>query len=261
MSKYIQLIVLLAFLSMFNSKVQAQYYDEDIFEPWDTIVHIQDYKLKVQVLNYDTFKDLENKYAAPLAKSSNPIKELERVEKLLGLAYRMSYEKDSFNSDEGLSYYYRINFIEKKGVYRQMLSGDSDGFQAYYPKEKIFLYFGGHSSDQAFFIDTGESAYNPNYSAIQKENKYRLIGMHNGQEGIDGEIQKKDEKTGKYSRLFYISELWRLLYPTIWSHEFWTAQFWHGNTLYMCLGYGNYANKGKEEWDRNNTFIAITFSD
>lgn len=257
MKKYI--LSILSVYLLLSLDLRAQYSDEDISQSRDTIVDCKGYRVRVQILDYKTFRNLENKYA-PLTKDSEPIEELERVEELLGSAYILSYEKKSYNSDDGIGYYYTINFVEKKGVYRRMSFLEHEGFQAYFPKEKIFLYFGGHSSDEAFFIESGESAYNPKYSATQKDGKYRLSGLHNGQEGIDGEIQLKDEKTGKYNAIFTMEEFARSLQVSVWDLYFWKTQFWHKNTLYMCAGYGNYLEKEKD-WDRNNTFIAFIFLD
>lgn len=258
MKKYILLAFVI--LLILPCSLEAQYSVDDYYEAVDTIVDCKGYKVRVQTLNYSTFKAMEEKYG-DTSKPSVAINDLEEVIKILGSSYKMQYRRVEYTYDNITGYDYIVAYVERKGVYRQMLYEENEGFQAYYPQEKIFLYFGGHSSDQAFFIDTGEPAYNPNYSAVQKDGKYRLTGLHDGQEGIYGEIQKKNGKNGKYSHLFYIYELSRLLNPTLWFHEFWTVQFWHNNTLYMCVGYGNYANKEKEEWDRNNTFIAISLPD
>lgn len=256
MKKYILSILSVCLLLCID--LRAQYSDEDIFQSRDTIVDCKSYKVRVQTLDYSSFKKLEEKHSN--LSESLKMTNLCEVENLLGDSYKISYWIRETIYEQDTTYIYSLDYVERKGVYRQMSFLEDSDFQGYFPKEKVFLHYGGHSSDEAFFIESGEPAYNPIYSATQKDGKYRLVGMHNGQEGIDGEIQLKDEKTGKYNSIFTIGELANLLQAPNWDLYFWNTQFWHKNTLYMCTGYGNYSNKEKD-WDRNNSFISLSFTD
>lgn len=248
------LLTLLLLLSLSHG-VKAQYSGKNIFEPKDTIVSLKGVKVKVQTLDYASFKSLENKYAKrhkPFVKITN----LKEVKDLLGSSYNILYQtRENIYKNDTIRIY-MLDSVERISVYKRDLSEDNDGFHAYFPKEKILLYYGEHGSDKAFFIETGEPAYNPIYSAVQKGGKYRLAGMYTGQEWVEGNIQKKDKKTGKYHTIFSIYELAKLLQINNW--DYWKTSFWHKNTLYMCMGYGSNSDKEAEEWSQKNTFVAIS---
>lgn len=268
MKKYQYILSVLFIFGSLLTNLKAQYYynenGEKVFQPWDTIIRHENHKIKIKILDYPTFKDLDNRYAH-FTQPSEPMKNMNEVAKLLDSDYKFSYSKisDYVNDAGDTIYTCGIDYIEKRGVYRLMFSMDNEGFQAYYPNDKIFLYFGGHNSDQAVFIDTGEPAYNPIYSAVQKKGKYRLTGLHNGQEGINGNLQIWNKKTKMYNNLLAIHELFSQLPGNIWqsTSDYWTRQFWNKNVLYMSIGYGNYNNEEGEQWSGNNTFIAITLFD
>lgn len=255
-----KLLLALFILFAYTLTLQAQYSDEDIFVPKDTIVNLNNFKVRIRTLDYSSFKRLEDKYTNT-DKSSIKITNLKEVTDLLGPSYKIVYTTTEYFYQDEIVYSYFLDYVERRGVYRHLLRESSDGFQAYYPEEKIFLYFGGHSSDQAFFIETGEPAFNPIYSATQKDGKFRLVGKHTGQESIEGNIQRKDKKTGEFITLFTINELKDTFGYKVWDFDFWKSQFWHKNTLYISMGYGNYGNKEGKEWDGNNTFMSISLVD
>ncbi len=207
----------------------------------DTTITLEDgQRFRLRNMPCERFDSLRRiYYVAP----SEPIKDPAKVEKLLGRRKcRITYTTYAFDHSD--DYEYGLSEVRYGRRLRVMIQ-ESEGFIGYYPRERIFMYMGGHTSDQAFFIDTGEEAYNPEYSAFSADGRYRLTGMFGGQESVDYRIEKYDPARGKYVNLdsdgYILQKIIdrvdvdvRYYYIGYLGEVY--DQFWVGNTLYFRTG-------------------------
>jgi len=117
--------------------------------------------------------------------------------------------------------------------------GFNKGWSGYYPEYDILLLEGGHSSDMAFSIKTGETDItigNPEYMIASPKNTYRLNGTYSGQECVLYFFQKK--VNGEFT---YLTDFFFCLFK-----EF----YWISETkfIYTQLNYQNDAVNGEEEY-------------
>ena len=84
--------------------------------------------------------------------------------------------------------------------------GDYLGFIAYYPEIDVILFEGGHTSDVAYSLRTGEGREivgNPDTYYVSDNKEFRISGYFPGQECYTYYVQQKDDES--YRNLFEIN--------------------------------------------------------
>lgn len=214
----------------------------------DTVVSAHGMDFRIRRVSPEDFAALHAKHgAAP----SRVIRTIDSMLMDLGPEYSVQLYR---YRDGDTTYYASDSFSElrREGKFRLLLSHETGGCW-YYPAERVVLCEGGHSSDQAFFVDTGESAYNPFHSATQANGRFRIAGLYTGQDSVDYRIEMEDEyRPGNYKLLAHLYEIVRSIpyetfYISWWGYL--EAQFWADDTLYVQIG---------GTWADTITYIAIT---
>ena len=112
--------------------------------------------------------------------TQNKITDIPKIKKMLA-------DKVTWNTmDENGGYYFITSLRLDNGQVLKINEASNDyGVTAYYPKENILMFEGGHTSDFSISIKTGESLNtvgNPEYILASPNNKLRLNGHFPGQE-------------------------------------------------------------------------------
>ncbi|PXV68105.1 hypothetical protein CLV62_102137 [Dysgonomonas alginatilytica] len=214
----------------------------------DTVVVVQQKEFHLRQVPRFEFDSLRAIHFVP---PSEPITDMETIQKILGPEYDIIYDISTAYGD---SCYY-IKEFRRNNKFRLLIQ-ETDGLKGYYPRERIMLYYGGNSSDQAFFTDTGDDAYNPAYSVTSADKRFRITGLHTGQESADLRIEWRGAKQ-QYEVL--CDDLWEIIEQipyeaNIGRREFIFSPFWVDNTLYFRVGY----SVDEEDWAGEYNFIAIT---
>lgn len=224
----------------------------------DTTIYVEGLPYRVQRITSDEFRQLYNKH---YIKPSKPVRKMEEVDRLLGKKLKFTYKTHIYdnsytNSKDTL---YSLIELRKGKEFRFLFNIECGGFTAYYPRERIIVYEGGHCSEYAIFVDNGEPAYNPESSAVSPHDKrYRVGGLFSGQENIDYSIERYNAKTKRYQQLCYLYEIAANIPSEAIGYTFYVSDsFIVGNTYYFCTG--NY-EEGDEEnnWWLWKKYIAIT---
>lgn len=214
----------------------------------DTTVVVRQNTFRLRQIPRVEFDSLRSVHFIP---PSEPVTNIEKIKEILGSEYDIICNVYSNDSD---TLYYMKEFC-RRNKFRVLISPENDGVQGYYPRERIMLYYGGHSSDEAFFTDTGEDAYNPEYSAISANKQFRITGLHSGQDDVFTKIERRVAKAS-YEWLCSLSEIAQQIPYEAYTGgmEYIFDPFWIGNTLYFRTGYSGV----EDSWDRDFKFIAIT---
>lgn len=245
-SKFLLFLIIYLFISAENCFADTP--DDQKIRLIDTIVVVQQKEFHLRQVPRFEFDSLRAIHFAP---PSEPITDMEAIPKILGSEYEIIYDTSPAYGD---SYYY-IKEFRRSNKFRVLIQ-ETDGMKGYYPRERIMLYSGGHSSDQAFFTDTGDDAYNPVYSATSANKQFRIKGLHTGQESVDLRIEWRGAEQ-QYEVL--CDDLWGIVEQipyeaNIGSREFIFSPFWIENTLYFRVGY----SMDEEDWASEYKFVAIT---
>lgn len=203
---------------------------EDDIHMIDTVVVAGETSFRVQRITEEQFENLATNYYTP---PETPLTDIEEVKKMLAPEFSIKYEAIYY--EEGDYYEYLLHEFRRHGKYRYIIQ-ENEGFRAYYPQARIFKYYGGHSSDQAFHIDTGIEAWNPEYAAISADGNYRITGLHTGQESVEYRIEYKNEKQ-EYVLLAMLEEVTQQIpIEDIGYTLFIFKPFWVDGTLYFHTG-------------------------
>lgn len=210
----------------------------------DTLVSYNGHHFQVRRLEGRDFTLLYKAHAAT-QRPSRAIKDIRQVEKNLGPGYHLAYRftPDSICLLKEVRYGNRL----------RVLISETDGFQAYYPRERILVYYGGHSRDEAFYVHTGERAYNPEYSAVSPDRQFRCLGLHSGQEHVNYTFDVFDKERKVYLTVCGLLDITGQLSQDDTGYTFLIFDsFWVGNTFYFRTGW-------EEMAEEDYRYIAISF--
>lgn len=235
-------ITTMFFIILFGTSALAQ---EECIQMIDTVVTVRETSFRVKRIPDAVFDSLA---AIHYVKPETCIKDFKAVEKMLAPEFQFLYDTVYYEGNE--DYCYLLKEIRRKGKYRYLI-GESDGFVGFYPKQRILMYFGGHSSDQAICIDTGEDAWNPEYAALSPDGRFRLTGLHTGQESVDYQIEYKPsgkKGTQKFELLAMLNEVTQQIpIEDIGYTYFVFIPFWVDGVLYFQTGgefaYGSWGER------------------
>lgn len=236
-------IILLLLALAFAASAAAQ---EEPCRLTDTTVMAGNTRFRVQRLATSAFDTLS---AAHYVRPSEPVMEMDEVKELLGPEFSLDYYLLSYDdgNDELGNYDYSLTELRREGKFRLFVS-ESDGFGGYYPKERIMKYCGGHCSDQAFFVDTGEEAWNPYYSAVPDGGRFRLTGLHDGQDAVDYRIEYRADD-GNFRLLAMLRDVTQQIPVSEIGYTYYIYEpFWVDGTLYFYT----------EMYPGHSPYIAVT---
>ena len=189
----------------------------------DTIVHRTDYLLHFRQIEDSAFNELKSKHIHKF-KTPKAITDIKKAEKSLGKKFKMKYNI----TEDSIVYIKDFRFENKM----RLIITESDGFVAYYPKEKIMVIMGGHTSDYGFNIYTGEPECNPYYTVESLNKQYRITGLHSGQDDVMYSLEVYNPKQKKYIPIFeFREEGWSELTNFFYLYDL----FWINNTLYYRM--------------------------
>lgn len=220
----------------------------------DTAISCNGISYRIQRIPKNEFNRLHKiGYVAPSQRETDIVK----VERMLGKEYSLAYSVYGTDSLKE----YSLREVRRKNKFRVIID-ESDGFIGYYPGERIIMYYGGHSSDQAFFVDTGEDAYNPEYSAFSSNGRFRITGLHSGQDNVEYKIERYNLAQKRFERLCDLYNIMEYSAP----YEVYTGrtdyifnQFWIDNTLYFRLGWQE--EDDEDDWTSRFRYVAITIAE
>ncbi len=232
----------------------------DLTDKWfwlgDTVVVVNNIPYRVRHVPQQEFDSLHAIYrVVPEA----PLKDPAEINAALGPEYHLDYHYTSYDdgNDEMGNYGIFLKEFRRHKKFRLIIP-ENDGLIGYFPRERILMYAGGHSSDQAFFVDNGEGAYNPEESATSPDGRFRLTGMYSGQDHVDYTFEEKDRKTGRYKHLCSFSDVVKeMTGDFFYSHYlgYIYELYWAGHTLYFRTGGGPEYDDNYSSWYR---YYAIT---
>jgi hypothetical protein len=219
------LITTLLFLSVTNCFADEPDESETMI---DTVLTCRNLSFRVQQIDFEAFDSLYHTYfTAP----SELVRDMAQIKKLLGNEFQLKY--DSIRYEDYTDY--TLKEFRKGNQYRLLIC-ETDGLIGFYPRERILMYYGGHTSDNAFFVDSGEEAYNPEYSAFALNGQYSIIGMHSGQDEVFYRIRKYDTVQNQWIDLCWLYDIFSDSKLEGHYLHYIFKQFWVDNTLYFQIG-------------------------
>lgn len=188
----------------------------------DTTLVSENVKLCVKVISESEFLGLSAKYSV----KTDPLKKLGFDEMVNALTpeYEFSVGDKSETEPQFV--------IKRNGV--KIYSGWAE-FEAYYPESGVVLFSspGGDSSDEPVLLENGEVTYNPEYTVVSKDGRYRITSIYNGYEANNYRIWMKDKKSGEFVEYVYLGwMLGRLPQDKFGYGNFLSDIFFHGDTMY-----------------------------
>lgn len=237
-------IITLFFIVLSGTSVWAQ---EECARMIDTLVTVRETSFRVKRIPDALFDSLA---AIHYVEPDTCIKDFKVVEEMFkpDIYFRYDVIFNEWDND----YYYLLKEIGYKGKYRYFIE-ENEGFVGFYPKQRILMYYGGHSSDQAMFIDTGQDAWNPMYAALSADGYFRLTGLHSGQESVYYRIEynpsgRKKKKTQEVELLAMLDEITQQIpMEDIGYTDFIFKPFWVDGVLYFQTGgdfhYGSWGER------------------
>ncbi len=251
-----KLTIQLTLLLLASSTICQADLTDNWFRLKDTVVVVNNIPYRVRRVPQQEFDSLHATYRIV---PEVPLKDPADINTALGPGYHLDYHYTSYDdgNDEMGNYGIFLKEFRRHKKFR-LIFPENDGLIGYYPRERILMYMGGHSSDQAFFVDTGEEAYNPEESAISPDGRFRLVGLYSGQDHVDYTFEEKDRKTGRYKPLCRFPDVVKdMPEHFFYSHYLGYIHelFWAGNTIYFRTGNGPEYDNDYSSWFR---YYAIT---
>lgn len=177
-------------ISNFETNENDQYYKEGyVFNKFIEQLN----KATIQTTEIDRLA-FNKRYKKPAKPIVDKITSQKEIQELLGSRLKWKNIEDlGLTIDEII--------VENKQTLRINQKTNDYFLVAYYPKEEILLFEGGHTSDYSISLKTGEileTTGNPEYIQESPNKKYRLNGWFPGQECSSYFFQEKTENNYTY---------------------------------------------------------------
>jgi len=222
---------------------------------FDTIIKVNDHFFKIKYLSENTFKELQQKHL--IEDWMVVVSDIEQIQRLLGPRYTLDITVKE--GADGHPPCYVLKEIRPRTGQPIVITKDSLApvcLMKFFPKERILLCENHIGSDQAFYLDTWETAYNPELSSISPDGLYRIEGLYNGTTDRTNLLVGKKENDGTYHWMVSFSQFPIELRPQYLNKDV----FWIERTLYYPVGWWNMDEDGKNKWEVS-AYVAMTFPD
>tara|TARA_R110002012_G_scaffold75765_3_gene191349 strand:- start:360 stop:1217 length:858 start_codon:yes stop_codon:yes gene_type:complete len=154
-------------------------------------------KAKIETIEIDSLR-FYKLYKASKRLKQEKLTSIAKVEKVLASTVKWQFHNVADNTMDHI-------ILDNDQVLQINQDANDVTFSAYYPKERILLFEGGHSSDFSISLKAGESLEtvgNPEYIIVSPHKKYRLNGYFGGQECSSYFFQEITGDTYKYLASF-----------------------------------------------------------
>ncbi|MCD8177493.1 MAG: hypothetical protein LUE98_08745, partial [Tannerellaceae bacterium] len=229
---------LLFFLfSLLTPLISAQSTEDMDYDVYDSTIEVNGQFFRVHRIPEADFLVLHDHHASGC--KVEKVSGFKKVKDLLAGEYTFYYEKFEYMHEDSLVTFFLPYEIREKDELRIFIDEVEGEVEGYYPEFYIFHYVGGHSTDAAIDLQTGERTDVP--VSCSPDRTYCLTEMYDGHDACVYKFKRWNRQTQSYETITTFYEIARQLpYDVVGYNGYIKDYFWLGAQLYFLIGNGGY---------------------